>query len=135
MQSIVQGVLIPILSSFLTTKSEHQLWFRIYVVLINVLALAQTIIHIVHAFDALNGIPERTILVAVPPVLTGLICAAVQTFFIHRCWRIYQQRILAIIPLLLLWLAAFVANIIMGATTGKPVQSRLFEARPGVSYM
>ncbi|CAE6522302.1 unnamed protein product [Rhizoctonia solani] len=133
MQSIVQGVLIPMLSSFLTTKSEHQLWFRIYVVLINALALAQTIIHIVHAFDALNGIPERTILVAVPPMLTGLICAAVQAFFIHRCWRIYQQRFLAIIPLLLLWLAAFVSNIILGAFTGKPVQSRLFEARPGTS--
>lgn len=123
------------LTTFLTTKSDRQLWFKIYVVSINVLTLTQTIIHIIQAFDILNGIPERTILLAMAPVLTGLICAAVQAFFIYRCWRIYRQRVLAIIPLLLLWLIAVVSNVIMGVFSGKPVQNKPFNGRPGVSYI
>ncbi|CAE7103697.1 unnamed protein product [Rhizoctonia solani] len=115
MQSIVQGVLIPMLTTFLTNKSDHQLWFKIYVVFVNVLTLGQTIIHIIQAFDVINAFGERVVLAAAAPVLTGLIGASVQAFFAYRCWRIYRQRILAIIPLLFLWLVSFVSAVAIGA--------------------
>ncbi|CAE6427997.1 unnamed protein product [Rhizoctonia solani] len=115
MQSTVQGILIPMLATFITTKSDHRPWFKFYVVFVNVLSLGQTIIHIIQAFDAMNALTERIALVAAAPILTGLIGASVQAFFAYRCWRIYHQRILAIIPLLLLWLVALVSAIVMGA--------------------
>ncbi|CAE6358180.1 unnamed protein product [Rhizoctonia solani] len=59
MQSTVQGILIPMLATFITTKSDHRPWFKFYVVFVNVLSLGQTIIHIIQAFDAMNALTER----------------------------------------------------------------------------
>jgi H+/Cl- antiporter ClcA len=46
-------------------------------------------------------------------VLTGLILATVQPYFIHRCWRIYQRRVVLTIPLLLLWIASSISGILI----------------------
>ncbi|KDN43378.1 hypothetical protein RSAG8_06162, partial [Rhizoctonia solani AG-8 WAC10335] len=59
MQSIVQGILIPMLATFMTTKSSHRPWFKIYVFFVNILALVQTIIHIIQAFDIINAFGDR----------------------------------------------------------------------------
>ncbi|CAE6433050.1 unnamed protein product [Rhizoctonia solani] len=115
MQSTVQGILLPMLATFITTKSDHRPWFKFYVIFVNILSLGQTIIHLIQAFDVMNALTERVVLVAAAPILTGLIGAAVQAFFAYRCWRIYHQRILAMIPLLFLWLITLVSAIVMGA--------------------
>ncbi|CAE6456338.1 unnamed protein product [Rhizoctonia solani] len=131
MQSMVQGILIPMLTTFLATKSDRQPWFRIYVISVNILTLGQTVIHIIQAFDVISASNERVVLVAMAPVLTGLIGAAVQAFFIYRCWRIYHQQILVTIPLLLLWLVSLVSAITMGAFLTQSVGHRPDNAIPG----
>ncbi|CAE6442586.1 unnamed protein product [Rhizoctonia solani] len=132
MQSIVQGILIPMLATFMTTKSNHRPWFKIYVFFVNILALVQTIIHIIQAFDIINAFGDRLLLVAAAPVLTGFIGASVQAFFAYRCWRIYHQRILPMIPFLLLWLVSFVSAIVMGAFLARPIGHRPDNAAPQI---
>ncbi|KAF8678745.1 hypothetical protein RHS04_05137 [Rhizoctonia solani] len=67
------------------------------------------------AFECIDSIPPRAELVFITPVLTGLISAFVQPFFMYRCWRIYQQRILMTVPLLVLWMTSLVSAIMIGA--------------------
>ncbi|KAJ1306371.1 hypothetical protein OPQ81_007377 [Rhizoctonia solani] len=110
-----KGILIPMLTTFLNTNSNYKLWFKIYIVSINTLALGQTIIHIIQAFEVIDMINNQGALVAAAPIFTGVIGATVQAFFIHRCWRIYRQRILPTLPLLVLWLASLVSATMIGA--------------------
>ncbi|KAF8699343.1 Cytochrome c oxidase assembly protein CtaG/Cox11, partial [Rhizoctonia solani] len=42
------------------------------------------------------------------PRLTPILCAAIQMFFIRRCWRIFKQMWIPMIPFGALWIAAFV---------------------------
>ncbi|CAE6432331.1 unnamed protein product [Rhizoctonia solani] len=115
LQCGTQGVLITLLANFLTSKLDHQAWFKIYVVLANVLTAGQTVVHVMQAFETIDMTPVRSTLVLTAPVLTGLIGGLVQPFFIYRCWKIYRQRLLAIIPLLLLWVVSSVSAFIIGA--------------------
>ncbi|KDN43370.1 hypothetical protein RSAG8_06154, partial [Rhizoctonia solani AG-8 WAC10335] len=114
MQCVAQGLLIPLLTIFLSSKSSHRPWFKIYVVCVNVLTAGQTVAHVIQAFDVIELVPAPALLVAAPPILTGLIGASVQAFFIQRCWKIYHQRILPTAPLLLLWLTSLVSAIAIG---------------------
>ncbi|CAE6479013.1 unnamed protein product [Rhizoctonia solani] len=114
MQCTTQGILIPLLTTFLSSESDHRLWFKIYVVCVNVFTAGQTVTHVLQVFDVIGLIPASTWLVGAPPILTGVIGASVQVFFIQRCWKIYHQRILPTIPLLLLCLTSFVTAITIG---------------------
>ncbi|CAE7144957.1 unnamed protein product [Rhizoctonia solani] len=114
MQCTVQGLLIPLFTTFLSSESNRRPWFKLYVVCVNVFTFGQTVAHVIQVFDAIDLVPAPAALVAAPPMLTGLIGAFVQAFFIQRCWKIYHQRILPIIPLLLLWLTSLIAAIGIG---------------------
>ncbi|CAE6519702.1 unnamed protein product [Rhizoctonia solani] len=134
LQCGTQGVLITLLVNFLASKSDHQIWFKVYVVLANTLTVGQTVIHVIQAFGAISNLtPVNRALELLVPVLTGLIGALVQAFYIYRCWRIYQQRILAIIPLLLLWIATLVSAIMMGGRIAQTLDRALDETTSGFS--
>ena len=45
--------------AFLTSKRSDSKWLKGYVVLVNALIMAKTIIHIIQGFDALNQLPPR----------------------------------------------------------------------------
>ncbi|CAE6359087.1 unnamed protein product, partial [Rhizoctonia solani] len=112
LQGIIQGVLMALLSNFLTSKTNHPIWLKIYVIFTNILTGLQTVIHVIQAFESIDSaIPQAEKLVLAAPVLTGLISALVQPYFMHRCWRIYQRRIILVIPLVLLWITSFVSII------------------------
>lgn len=51
---------MPLLVTFLTSKRGHNPWFKIYVIYVNVISLAQTIIHTIQAFYFLGATPPRT---------------------------------------------------------------------------
>ncbi|KAH7336776.1 hypothetical protein B0J17DRAFT_769024 [Rhizoctonia solani] len=119
LQCGTQGILVTLLADFLASKSNHRAWFKIYVVSANVLTAGQTVIHVAQAFETIDLAPVRGALVLTAPVLTGLVGGLVQPFFIYRCWKIYQQRLLAIIPLLLLWVISSVSAFVIGAYTSR----------------
>ncbi|KAH7330718.1 hypothetical protein B0J17DRAFT_162524 [Rhizoctonia solani] len=115
---ILQGILIPLLISFLTSSrvKNDKLLFRIYVIFINGLAFTQTIVHL---YDTLDFFDSRTpasrpAVLVLTPVLNVALGASAQLFFIFRCWRIYKQRVLFVLPLLALWLIALVPGLLMG---------------------
>ncbi|KAL5633574.1 hypothetical protein ACGC1H_003904 [Rhizoctonia solani] len=114
-QCVVQGILIPMLATFLSfnTAPKRSMRVKIYVIVVNALSLAQTIIAVVQGFDMLGVAPHRQILVTAHMYLTGIICTSIQVFFTHRCWKMFGKRILPIIPFLLLLLVSFVSGIMV----------------------
>ncbi|CAE6410334.1 unnamed protein product [Rhizoctonia solani] len=114
-QCVVQGSLIPMLATFLSSKSasKRPTTFKIYVILINALSFTQTVIAVLQGFDMMDTAPPRQTLVSVYMYLTGVICASVQAFFIHRCWIIFGKRVLPIIPFLVLLSASLVSGIMV----------------------
>ncbi|KAH7336777.1 hypothetical protein B0J17DRAFT_443495 [Rhizoctonia solani] len=133
LQCGTQGVLVSLLANFLASKSDHHAWFKIYIVSANVLTAGQTVVHVAQAFETINLIPVRIALVAAAPVLTGLIGALVHAFFIYRCWRIYQQRLLPTIPLLLLWAISLVSAIMIAAYLAQSLIRPPDQATPSVA--
>ncbi|CAE6451926.1 unnamed protein product [Rhizoctonia solani] len=115
MQCILQGLLICMLASFLSSKSasSRPMGFKLYVVFVNALSFAQTTVTILQGFEMLDVAPHKQILVLVYFWLTGINSAAVQAFFMHRCWRIFEKRILPIIPFLVLFLAFFASGVMV----------------------
>ncbi|CEL58324.1 hypothetical protein RSOLAG1IB_03070 [Rhizoctonia solani AG-1 IB] len=115
---VLQGILVPFLINFLTSSSvkKDSIWFKIYVVYINTLALIQTAIAMYNVLDYLDsGSPKSPpIILILGPALSVTLSASVQLFFIFRCWRIYKQRILFVSPLLGLWLAAWTPGLMTG---------------------
>ncbi|KAJ1306374.1 hypothetical protein OPQ81_007380 [Rhizoctonia solani] len=132
MQCLTQGVLVTLLATFLTSKSSHQPWFKVYVIFVNVLCAGQTVLNIIQAFNIVDLVPQPVALVAAAPVLTGVIGASVQAFFIRRCWKIYDQRILPIIPLLLLWLASLVSSVAIGGYGMQSAERKVLFSKQGV---
>ncbi|KAH7326848.1 hypothetical protein B0J17DRAFT_221048 [Rhizoctonia solani] len=117
MQCILQGSLISMLATFLSSKSasSRPTGLKVYVIFVNTLSLAQTIIAVLQGFEMLDIAPHKQILVIVYLWLIGVNCSAVQAFFIHRCWRIFGKRILPISPFLVLLLASFGSGVICGS--------------------
>ncbi|KAG8705821.1 hypothetical protein FRC08_001423, partial [Ceratobasidium sp. 394] len=119
----LQGALVPLLVSFLNSGRDQNKWFRVYVVLVNLASLTETIIHIVPIYDTLHQILPSLSLILGPQILTNMLSASVQGFFIYRCWRIFQRRILPIVPFLVLHLTSIITGTIvvvylaLGATT------------------
>ncbi|KAG8688970.1 hypothetical protein FRC12_016375 [Ceratobasidium sp. 428] len=110
---ILQGILVPLLVSFLNSGRDQNKWFRAYVVFINLASLTETIIHIVPIYDTLHNIPPRISLILGPQILTNVISASVQAFFISRCWRIFQRRLLPVLPFLALHLTSIISGTII----------------------
>ncbi|KAB5592552.1 hypothetical protein CTheo_4019 [Ceratobasidium theobromae] len=63
MQCAMQGILIPLLVTFLTDRSttSRSPWFKIYVVSVNMLGFWQTALAIVQALDSINSQPTRDV--------------------------------------------------------------------------
>ncbi|CEL58323.1 hypothetical protein RSOLAG1IB_03069 [Rhizoctonia solani AG-1 IB] len=115
---VVQGVLIPLLTNFLTSshlKKDKPL-FKLYVVYVNALALVQTSVEIYNVLDYLDSRSNKSpaAILALAPILNVTLSASVQLFFIFRCWRIYKQRVLYVLPLLGVWLTALIPGLMMG---------------------
>ncbi|KAG8687627.1 hypothetical protein FRC08_011881 [Ceratobasidium sp. 394] len=131
----LQGVLVPLLVSFLNSGRDQNKWFRGYVVFINLTSLAETIIHIVPIYDTLHQILPSLSLISGPQILTNILGASVQGFFIYRCWRIFQRRILPIVPFLVLHLTSIITGTIvvlylaLGVTT---ITARLHRVTFGI---
>ncbi|KAJ1310795.1 hypothetical protein OPQ81_009315 [Rhizoctonia solani] len=115
---MIQGVLIPLLISFLTSprlKNDKKL-FTAYIIYINGLTFMQTIVQLYDILDYLDSRApsSRPAVLILTPVLNVTLGASVQLFFIFRCWRIYKQRVLFVLPLLALWLTGFIPGLFLG---------------------
>ncbi|KAF8599244.1 hypothetical protein BDV93DRAFT_312979 [Ceratobasidium sp. AG-I] len=93
----LQGVFIPLLSTFWVSKRNDSKWFKGYVLYINFLALLQTSVEVLQAFYAMES------------------AASIQGFFIYRCWRIFKQRLLPIAPFLILCVGGMISGIMVAA--------------------
>lgn len=113
-QSTIQGILVSLFATFITSKRKRHPSLKVYVGCVNLLALAQTTIHVMQAFDALDPGPPRAAFILVSPVLTAITSTSVQAFYIHRCWQIFKKNILPIVPFLLCLLTALVSGILLG---------------------
>lgn len=115
---ILQGVLIPLLVAFFSSSRKDKKRLKAYVVYVNVLALTQTVVHIVNGLVVFDEHPlpssVQAAFSALVPILTAMLGASVQVFFIFRCWRIFSQRLLPIVPFLALWITALVPGIFLG---------------------
>ncbi|CAE6438142.1 unnamed protein product [Rhizoctonia solani] len=115
---IVQGILVPLLINFLTSShlKSDKLSFRLYVIFINGLVLGQTIINLYDTLDSFGSESpvSRPAILVLNPVLNVTIGASAQLFFIFRCWRIYNQRVVFVLPLLALWLTALIPGLLLG---------------------
>ncbi|KAG9122863.1 hypothetical protein FRC07_000586, partial [Ceratobasidium sp. 392] len=98
----LQGASVPLLVNFLNSSKHQSSQFKGYVVFVNFVALLQTVVHIILALDAIKPQPLNPSLLLAVPLLTNIVGTSVQGFFIHRCWRIFQQRLLPILPFLVL---------------------------------
>ncbi|QRW19655.1 hypothetical protein RhiXN_01061 [Rhizoctonia solani] len=115
---ILQGVLVPLLIDFLASlRLKKGRWpFKLYVAFVNALVLGQTIVQlydIVDSFDSESRVSRPAVLV-LTPVLNVTISASVQLFFIFRCWKIYTQRVVFVLPLLALWFTALIPGLLLG---------------------
>ncbi|KAG8766335.1 hypothetical protein FRC12_006946 [Ceratobasidium sp. 428] len=100
---LFQGVLITLLPNALSSGQKDPWQTRAYVLSVNTLALAQTVIS---GFNVLDDYRQDKLSLVVPPTLTALLAMVVQSFYILRCWRMLGRRWLCIVPYLVLWLAA-----------------------------
>ncbi|CAE6394123.1 unnamed protein product [Rhizoctonia solani] len=123
LQGITQGILIPLLVNFLTSKRSHPLWFKAYVIFTNILSLAHTIIRIVEAFSALELVPRLLPFELSSIFVTCSIAALTQTFFIHRCWRIFNRRVIFVLPFLVGLLTALASGGLIGLFSAGAVPS------------
>ncbi|CAE7170800.1 unnamed protein product [Rhizoctonia solani] len=112
------GILVPLLISFLTSSrhKKDKLLFRLYVIFVNGLAFTQTVVHLYDTLDFFDSRApaSRPAILVLTPVLNVTLGASVQLFFIFRCWRIYKEHVLYILPLLALWIAAFIPGLLLG---------------------
>ncbi|QRW16761.1 hypothetical protein RhiXN_04763 [Rhizoctonia solani] len=87
-------------------------WFKVYVLGINTLGLVQTTLAIVQGFTTFGSPPPRIAPVNVSMLLTPIIAASVQPYFIHRCWIMLNKRLMPVIILVVLALLALTFGII-----------------------
>lgn len=116
------------LVTFLKSKRSDNKWFKGYVVFVNVLSMGKTAIHITQAFEAVNQTPPcmlvsfPLIITEVPIlkmpqltkavlVLTTVLAASVQGFFIFRCWRLFRRRWAPITPFVALWICTAISGM------------------------
>ena len=52
-----QGVLISLLITFLSSESNRRLWFKIYVVCVNIFTAGQTVSHVIQVYDVIGSVP------------------------------------------------------------------------------
>ncbi|CAE6472177.1 unnamed protein product [Rhizoctonia solani] len=113
-EGTTQGVLVPLLVKFLTSKRTHHPWFKIYVISVNVLSLLHTALRIAEAFSALGPVPRLLPFELSSIIVTCCVAAFTQTFFIYRCWRIFNRRMIFVVP----YLAGLATALVSGALIG-----------------
>ncbi|CAE6445757.1 unnamed protein product [Rhizoctonia solani] len=114
LQCLLQGSLLSMLSAFFSSRTivQRPLWFRAYVLLVNTLSFTQTVLVVAQGFKLFSSVPPTRALGNAFTMLTTIIGISVQLFFIHRCWRIFNKRVLPVVPLVLINLASFVSGIL-----------------------
>ncbi|CAE7177205.1 unnamed protein product [Rhizoctonia solani] len=110
----LQGVFMTMICSALVSRPGDSIWSKVYIVVINLIALLQTIAHVIQCFSSLEEQPPYHLLQELVPRLTAILNASAQLFFIHRCWRIFQRRWLPMIPFAVLFIMAFVPGVGLG---------------------
>ncbi|KAG9102184.1 hypothetical protein FS749_013387 [Ceratobasidium sp. UAMH 11750] len=108
----LQGSFIPLLATFLSANRKTSKRFRAYVVSVHVVALGQTIMHISQVFDLVGSRRPLPLILLAHPLLTIMLNASVQGFFLFRCWCIFRRRLLCIAPFLVLFVAAAVSGLL-----------------------
>ncbi|KAG8709643.1 hypothetical protein FRC08_018202, partial [Ceratobasidium sp. 394] len=103
---------IPLLVTFLSANRKTSKRFRAYVVSVHVVALGQTIMHISQVFDLVESRRPLPLILLAHPLLTIMLNASVQGFFLFRCWCIFRRRLLCIVPFLVLFVAAAVSGLL-----------------------
>ncbi|CAE6500088.1 unnamed protein product [Rhizoctonia solani] len=112
-QCLVQGILISLLATFLSTRSTRPPSFNVYVITINLLCMGQTVVSVIQSMDLLDPAPYRESLVLAYTIYTVVIGAGVQAFFVDRCWKIFKKRLLPAIPLVLLSLVGLTTGVLV----------------------
>ncbi|CAE6438956.1 unnamed protein product [Rhizoctonia solani] len=110
-----QGVLSALFPVVMTREKEESWRFKTHIVLVNLLALGQTIIASMPVFSS-NSSGRSTSTRAppfLPPLFNAFLAILVQGFYIMRCWRILGRRWLHISPYLVLWLLAAGSSLAM----------------------
>ncbi|CAE7191851.1 unnamed protein product [Rhizoctonia solani] len=120
-----QGVLVALLPGVMSRERGESWQFKTHIVVVNSLALGQTVIAGMPAFSS-NSNGRSTGVRApgfLPPLFNAFLAALVQGFYILRCWRILGRRWLYILPYLSLWLLATGANFAMSVLNSNEIDS------------
>ncbi|ELU43336.1 hypothetical protein AG1IA_02632 [Rhizoctonia solani AG-1 IA] len=124
------GILIPLLINFFASSHQKRdkKWFKFYVIYVNTLALAQTIVQVYNILDFLESslVKTRPVVLVLGPVLNITSSASVQLFFIFRCWKIYKRRVLFVLPFLTLWLTALLPGLTLGYYLAESLRRRTY---------
>ncbi|QRW16762.1 oxidoreductase family protein [Rhizoctonia solani] len=131
LECLLQGVLIPMsLTSFkASSANEKPLWFKVYVLGINGLGLTQTILVIAQGFYTIDGTPGPDMPMHTCTLLTPIIAALVQLFFIYRCWVIFNKQLLPAVILLSLLIISFTSGFVAVLSYPGWIPSIPFEKR------
>ncbi|CAE6375340.1 unnamed protein product [Rhizoctonia solani] len=113
----LQGVLLTMICGTLVSRPGDSIWLRAYIVVINSIALLQTIFHVIQGFNNVHEQPPYYWIQVLIPRLTALLSASVQLFFIHRCWKIFRRKWLPMVPFFALFLAALIPGVALGTYT------------------
>ncbi|CUA77968.1 hypothetical protein RSOLAG22IIIB_12948 [Rhizoctonia solani] len=111
---LIQGILIPLLVDSVASERSYGLRFKLYVIFINILSLVHTVLRVTDALTALDSASHHLPLELSSIILTCGVSALTQAFFIHRCWRIFNKRMVLIAP----YVAGLIVSIISGALIG-----------------
>ncbi|CAE6408211.1 unnamed protein product [Rhizoctonia solani] len=133
LEGITQGVLVPLLIDFLASKRSHHLWFKVYVIFVNVLSLTHTTLRVAEAFLALGPIPHLFPFELSSIIVASGVTAFTQAFFIYRCWRIFNRRTILIIPYLVGLTTTLVCGALIGLFSAGVIPNTLNEIKIAVT--
>ncbi|CAE6418536.1 unnamed protein product [Rhizoctonia solani] len=102
----IQGVLAALFPGVMSREREESWKFKTHIVVVNSLALGQTVIASMPAFNVNNSNGGTRAPAFLPPLFNAFLATLVQAFYILRCWRILGRRWLYILPYLTLWAIA-----------------------------
>ncbi|CUA71227.1 hypothetical protein RSOLAG22IIIB_04531 [Rhizoctonia solani] len=120
-----QGVLFALFPGVMSREREESRRFKIHIVVVNFLALGQTVIASMPVFSS-NDSDRNTGVRAprfLPPLFNAFLATLVQGFYILRCWRILGRRWLYILPYITLWLLATVGNFAISVLNSNGLRS------------
>ncbi|CAE6450325.1 unnamed protein product [Rhizoctonia solani] len=121
---VFQGVLVALFPGVMSREREESWQFKTHIVIVNSLALGQTVIASMPAFS--NDSNRNTGVRApgfLPPLFNAFLALFVQAFYMLRCWKILGRRWLYILPYLALWSLANGGNFAMSVLNSNELRS------------